>query len=256
MTWMAKGGWTVAVVALAVLLAMLVTAGLAGADVAPGNVAYDGRLVFVRLKYEMLSGLRTGVFRQDIKWAHDYPRAEQNLTKILGEISLLEVFQGPNGGNVLALDDPELHKFPFAYMSEPGFWFPTEQEVVGLREYLLKGGFVIFDDFTGSHWYNFTEQMDRVLPGARPLELDLSHPIFRSFFGIETLEMAPMYGPPPTFWGYFEDNDRRKRLIALANYDNDIGEYWEYSDTGWFPIDLTNDAYKFGVNYVIYSLTH
>ena len=256
MTWMAKGGWTVAVVAPAVLLAMLVTAGLAGADVAPGNVAYDGRLVFVRLKYEMLRGLRTGVFRQDIKWAHDYPRAEQNLTKILGEISLLEVFQGPNGGNVLALDDPELHKFPFAYMSEPGFWFPTEQEVVGLREYLLKGGFVIFDDFTGSHWYNFTEQMDRVLPGARPLELDLSHPIFRSFFEIETLEMAPMYGPPPTFWGYFEDNDRRKRLIALANYDNDIGEYWEYSDTGWFPIDLTNDAYKFGVNYVIYSLTH
>lgn len=256
MTWMAKGGWTAAVVVPAVLLAMLVTAGLAGADVAPGNVAYDGRLVFVRLKYEMLRGLQTGVFRQDIKWAHDYPRAEQNLTKILGEISLLEVFQGPNGGNVLALDDPELHKFPFAYMSEPGFWFPTEQEVVGLREYLLKGGFVIFDDFTASHWYNFTEQMDRVLPGARPLELDLSHPIFRSFFEIETLEMAPMYGPPPTFWGYFEDNDRRKRLIALANYDNDIGEYWEYSDTGWFPIDLTNEAYKFGVNYVIYSLTH
>ena len=65
-----------------------------------------------------------------------------------------------------------------------------------------------------------------------------------------------MYRPPPTFWGYFEDNDQQKRLLALANYENDIGEYWEYSDTGWFPIDLTNDAYKFGVNYVIYSLTH
>ena len=76
--------------------------------------------------------------------------------------------------------------------------------------------------------------------------------------------MEPMYGPPPTFWGYFEDNDPRGRLVALANYDNDIGEfwefagsrYWEYSDTGWYPIDLTNDAYKFGVNYVMYALTH
>ncbi len=254
--WATTRVWTVAAVATAALLAMLATAGLAGADVAPGNVPYDGRLVFVRLKYEMPRGLQTGFFRQDIKWAHDYPRAEQNLTRILDEISLLDVYQGPNGGNVLALDDPELHKFPFAYMSEPGFWRPTESEVVGLRTYLLKGGFVIFDDFTADHWYNFTEQMDRVLPGARPLELDLAHPIFRSFFEIETLEMAPMYGPPPTFWGYFEDNDPRKRLIAVANYDNDIGEYWEYSDTGWFPIDLTNDAYKFGVNYVMYSLTH
>ena len=98
--------------------------------------------------------------------------------------------------------------------------------------------------------------MERVLPGLRPMELDIAHPVFQSFFETTTLEMAPMYGPPPTFWGYFEDNDQRKRLLALANYENDIGEYWEYSDTGWFPIDLTNDAYKFGVNYVIYSLTH
>ena len=243
-------------VALSLVMALFGHVRMAEADVAPGNVAYDGRIVFVRLKYEMPRGLQPGLFGQDIKWAHDYPRAEKNLSKILEEISSLQMYQAPNGGNVLALDDPELHKFPFAYMAEPGFWVPTDDEVRGLRNYVLKGGFIVFDDFTAHHWDNFTEQMDRVLPGHRPIELDLTHPIFHSFFEIETLEMAPMYRPPPTFWGYFEDNDPRNRLVAIANYENDIGEYWEYSDTGWYPIDLTNDAYKFGVNYVIYALTH
>lgn len=238
------------------LAAVLVTAGLVGADVSPGNVAYDGRWVFVRLSYNMTRGLQTGFFRQDVKWAHDYPRAERNLTKILESISYLDPFQGPNGGNVLALDDSELYKFPFAYMAEPGFWHPSDREVEGLRNYLLKGGFVVFDDFTGVHWYNFTEQLKRVLPDVRPIQLDVSHPIFHSFFDIETLAMSPMYGPPTTFWGFFEGNDPNKRLMAIANYDNDIGEYWEYSDTGWLPIDLSNEAYKFGINYVIYALTH
>jgi len=247
---------TIAAVVTVSIMAIPLTVRLARADIEPGNVGYDGRVVFVRLKYDMPRGLQTGFFSQDIKWAHDYPRAERNLSKILSEVSELDMFQGENGGNILALDDPELNKFPFAYMAEPGYWLPTKEEVKGLRDYLMKGGFVIFDDFTASHWSNFTQQMERVIPGVRPLELDLSHPIFHSFFEIETLEMNPMYGPPPTFWGYFEDNDTRKRLMAIANYDNDIGEYWEYSDTGWFPIDLTNDAYKFGVNYVMYAMTH
>ncbi|GIT66566.1 MAG: hypothetical protein Ct9H300mP25_00380 [Acidobacteriota bacterium] len=87
------------------------------------------------------------------------------------------------------------------------------------------------------------------------MELDIAHPVFQSFFETTTLEMAPMYGPPRLL-GLFRRQRSAKRLLALANYENDIGEYWEYLDTGWFPIDLTNDAYKFGVNYVIYSLTH
>ena len=244
------------VISTLALTIILITTGLVGADVSPGNVAYDGQWVFVRLRYDMTQGLQTGFFRQDIKWAHDYPRAERNLTKILESITHLDVFQGPNGGNVLDLDDSELYKFPFAYMAEPGFWYPSDREVESFRNYLLKGGFVIFDDFTGAHWYNFTEQLKRVLPDIRPIQLDISHPIFHSFFDIETLDMSPMYGPPTTFWGFFEDNDPNKRLMVIANYDNDIGEYWEYSDTGWLPINLSNEAYKFGINYVIYALTH
>ncbi|MND06663.1 hypothetical protein D3C83_281640 [compost metagenome] len=58
------------------------------------------------------------------------------------------------------------------------------------------------------------------------------------------------------FWGIFEDNDPAKRMIAIANYNNDIGDYWEYSATGFFPVDLSNEAYKLGVNYMIYGLSH
>ena len=54
----------------------------------------------------------------------------------------------------------------------------------------------------------------------------------------------------------FEDNDPAKRLQLVANYNNDLGEYWEFSDTGWVPIDLSNEAYKFGVNYIVYGMTH
>ena len=250
----------VAAVALA-LSSLAVLAAVGGVrDVAPDNTEYDGRFVFVRLSYEMsLRGGGGGAFfgGRDLPWAHDYPRAERNLTKILDEVTHLNPFQGPNGGNVLALGDSELHKFPLAYMSEPGYWTQTDAEAESLRGYLNKGGFLIFDDFRGEHWYNFEAQLRRVLPEARLVELDIAHPVFHSFFDIKTLEMDDwMYGLPPRFYGVFEDNDPNARLMIVANYNNDIGEYWEYSDTGWLPIDLTNEAYKFGVNYVMYAMTH
>ena len=237
-------------------------------DTLPGNVEYDGRFTFVRLSYEMsLRGVIGGGSRDagagfgffgggDLPWAHDYPRAERNLTKILEEVSSLDPYQAPNGGNVFSVGAPEMHRYPFAYMSEPGFWTQTDEEAASLRSYLLKGGFLIFDDFRDDHWYNFEAQLRRVLPSARLVQLDISHPIFHAFFDIKTLDMDLMYNERPTFWGVFEDNDPSRRLMIIANYDNDIGEYWEFSDTGWYPIDLTNEAYKFGVNYVIYAMTH
>ena len=219
-----------------------------------GNTAYDGRFVFVRIRYDM--GFSGGFFRRDLPWAHDYPLAERNLSKILEAVTSLDPYLAPNGGNVMTFDDPEIYKFPFAYMSEPGYWTLNEAEARGLRAYLQKGGFLVFDDFRGDHWFNFERQLRRVLPDARLVELDVTHPIFHAFFGIETLEMHEMYGLPVRFFGVFEDNDPNRRLMMVVNYNNDIGEYWEFSDTGFYPVDLTNDSYEFGVNYVIYALTH
>ena len=61
---------------------------------------------------------------------------------------------------------------------------------------------------------------------------------------------------PPSYWGLFEQNDPNKRLMVVANVNNDLSEYWEFSDQGVFIVDLSNEAYKFGVNYVMYGLTH
>ena len=159
--------------------------------------------------------------------------------------------------HVLRLDDPMLFRYPIIYLSEPGFWNPTDEEVAALRAYLLKGGFLIFDDFGGNHWQNLAVQMNRVLPQLRWIQMTATHPVFHSFFQIESLDnLIPSYRGMPVFLGLFENNDPAKRLIAIANYNNDLQEYWEFSDYGYYPIDLANEAYKFGVNYVIYGLTH
>ena len=129
------------------------------------NVPYDGRFTFARIRYTALSDMQGFGGRGDLKWDHDYPRAERNFTKILKEITLIDPYL--DGGNILTADDPELMKYPIAYLCEPGFWTMTESEMLGLRAYLAKGGFLIIDDFAGQHWYNFEDQIRLLLPEAR-----------------------------------------------------------------------------------------
>jgi len=242
--------------ALAIVLPVLaVTAqGFRGRRRSPGrdpneNVPYDGRFTFVRVKFEPLGG------GWDLKWDHDYPRAESHFTKILAELTTVKPYL--EGSNILAFDSPELFKFPVAYVSEPGFWTMTDAEVAGLRAYVQKGGFVIFDDFAGPHWYNFERRWQQAFPGLTLVKLDRSNPLFDSFYHIESLDMDhPYYGVKAEFWGAFEDNDPSKRLVMVANYNNDIGDYMEWSDAGFLPISLSNEAYKLAVNYVLYAMTH
>jgi hypothetical protein len=224
-------------------------------EVIPSNVPYDGRYTFVRIRYDQSSnGGGFGGFRRDIKWAHDYPRGERHFTKIVGEISSIR--SRTLESNIFTLDDPELTKFPIAYLCEAGYWRPSEAEVAGLRNYLLKGGFIIFDDFASNDWENFQTQMRRVLPELRPMRLTPSDRVFDAFYHITALNYNhPYYGMPSEFWGIYENNDRDGRLLAMINYNNDVSEYWEFSDEAFFPVDQSNDAYKLGVNYLVYALT-
>jgi Domain of unknown function (DUF4159) len=218
------------------------------------NIPYDGRFTFVRVRFEPLGG-GEGWRGRDVKWDHDYHKAEWHFHRILHELTTVSTHLDES--NILTLDDPELMKFPIAYMSEPGFWTLSDKEAQGLRTYLQKGGFIIFDDFAGQHWYNFAEQMKKVLPDAQLIPLDASHPIFDSFFHIESLDFDhPYYRVKAQFLGVFEDNDPSKRMLAIANYNNDIGDYWEWSDEGFLPIALSNQAYRLGVNYVVYAMSH
>jgi Domain of unknown function (DUF4159) len=221
-------------------------------DNAPREIGFT----FVRVRY--VEGAMGGCYAAGVPgWAHDYPTSEHHFGKILTEITNVEV--NPTGTSILMLDDPELSRYPVAYLSEPGCWSMSPAEQQGLRNYLLKGGFLIVDDFVDDQWYNFEQQVHNVFPELRLMRLDTTHPIFNSFFAITKEEMAHYEHPywrryRPEFWGLFEDNDPAKRLLMIVNYNNDIGDYWEWSDSGWIPIDLSNDAYKLGVNYLVYAM--
>lgn len=212
-------------------------------------VDYDGRFTIVRLWYPYYGG-----------WSYDYPDMEQNLTLILNELTALRV--RPDGSSVLRMDDPELLKFPVAYLSEPGYWHPTDSEARGLRTYLAKGGFLIVDDFHfAEEWSVFEAAMHKVLPGSRIDRLDLSHPVFNAFFSIKSLDVPypgrlGQSGLMGEFYGIHEENDPSSRLMVAINYNMDIGDYMEHSGRGIYLVDPTNEAFKFGVNYFLYGLTH
>ena len=222
------------------------------------NYPYSDRFTFARIRFEP-PRYRRGPFYWDLdlKWNHDYPWGEANFTRILGEYTSLTLNEG--GGDIYSLNEAALFKRPFAYLCEVGYWNPSDQEAENLRAWLLKGGFLVVDDFVQSRALdNFLFQMERVLPGHTAVELDVSHPVFDSFFHIETLDFQHVGRPDlvPVYYGFFENDDPDQRLMVIANYNHDIGDYWEWSGNDYWPVDLTNEAFKLGVNYVIYGMIH
>jgi hypothetical protein len=224
------------------------------------NTKYDGRFTFVRLSYETAPG---GYWYRGLPaWSHGYPVAERNLMKIMNEVSYLGAHD--DEVNTLEVDDPELFHYPVAYIIEVSWWTMTDKQGKALRAYLDKGGFLIVDDFkqTGDFgsagWDPFEANVRRIYPKARFVDMEATHPIFHTFFEINSLDRFPQAynAGRPVFRGLFENNDPAGRLLMIVNYNTDISQYWEWSGRGLRPFDETNEAYKLGVNYVVYGLTH
>jgi hypothetical protein len=224
------------------------------------NIPYDGRFTFVRVNYQTApGGFWYGGWPA---WGHGYPLAEQNLMRIMNEVSFLSPHMDEI--NNLSFEDPELFKYPVAYVIEVGWWAMTDREGQALREYIAKGGFVIVDDFKtrgyrgDGGWDVFAASMRRAMPEARFFDMDASHPIYHTFFEINDLDVVPQayIAGRPIFRGLFEDNDPTRRLQIMVNFNTDISQFWEWSGTGLRPIADTNESYKLGVNYIIYGMTH
>jgi len=191
--------------------------------------------------------------RQGPPWSHDYPRGERHFMKILEEVTKVEV--NPEG-HIVSFEDEEVFKYPIAYLCEVGFLDLSDKEVMNMNQYLLRGGFLIVDDFRGDRELdNFKMQLRRVFPDRALEELPRNHPIFNCFYDISNLFPPPPYNEylQPVYLGMTDDQGR---LMMVVDYNNDISEYWEWSDNPYLPIELTNEAYKYGVNYVMYALTH
>jgi hypothetical protein len=215
---------------------------------------------FVRVRFgPWLPGMRLGD-RGEV-WSHDYPEAGLHFSKILTELSKLQV-SFDEDEYIFSFEDPDLFKYPFAYLCEVSFMELSDEEIKGLREYLLRGGFILVDDFrsydsryTGVNpLQNLFNQIKRALPEYEPKPLTVEHPVFNCFFSIKSLDVrSPYGGVRPEFWGV---EDKNGRLMMVINYNNDVSDYWQWSNDAFAPIEDTNTAYKFGVNYVFYALTH
>lgn len=228
------------------------------ADGGPGlavqeHLPYDGRFTFTRIRY----GSVRGGFRRPwggSAWAHDYPDADRNMQTMLNEYTAMRA--RTEGSNVFDLEDPGIFLNPILYISEPGDWGLTDEGAANLRRYLLKGGFLIFDDFEARQWDNMARQVARALPEGRWVEIDATHPIFSTFFRVDDIYVPhPLVRVTPRYMVIFEDNDPTGRIMVLANHNSDLAEYWEYAAQGYFPVDPTNDAFRLGINYIVYGLT-
>ena len=130
-------------------------------------------------------------------WSHDYPEAGIHFSKIVAELSKLQVVLDEDE-YIFSFADPNLMKYPFAYMCEVGYMQLTDEEVAGMREYLLRGGFLLVDDFGGRRNRDVSILHEKALPEFEMKPLDLSHPIFNCFFTIKSLDVRSFEEPSPS----------------------------------------------------------
>lgn len=211
--------------------------------------------VFARVQFNMnrLWILET----PEAPWHHDYPFSENLLLNMVKELTGIHTTR--ESYQIVRLDSPEIFNYPWVYISEPGYMSLTDKEIANFREYLQRGGFVICDDFRGRDLDVLRLEMRKVLPGREMFRLDVSHPVFHSFYNIPSLEMDPPYydqrflGGKPEFWGM---NDDSGRLIMVANQNNDLGEFMEALDHGEKPLKWSTLAVRLAINYLVYAMTH
>ncbi|MEP6781754.1 MAG: DUF4159 domain-containing protein [Gemmatimonadaceae bacterium] len=227
------------------------------------NIPYDGRLIIARIWYSGFYAFcaASAPYSDELSvgWAHDFPHPEENLAQMVNALSTVRAYNG--GGNIFKFDDPALLRFPIAYLTEPGGWVVSPAEAAGARNYLLKGGFLIIDDWRGPDASERTwTALKTIFPNLTPKRIPDNHVLFNSFFQIKNASTMLRnqnggYGNAE-YWGVFEDNDVNKRLMVICDVNADIKDYWVWSATGRDPIDTSNEAYKLGINYLVYALMH
>jgi hypothetical protein len=221
---------------------------------------------FVRIKYHYTTE-NTPTISQDFygePWYIDGPAAEQNLSRRLKTATAIQV-EDPI---VMTLDDPRLFTYPWIYMVEPGNLKFTDSDVAILREFLLRGGTLTFDDFHGPiEWDHMAAEMKRVFPDRQIVDFPNDHPVYSSFYRMDGYPQIAglgsfMAGRSWEKGGYvarlrtiFDDNGRPMLFI---NWNTDMGDGWEWSNAEEYPgyIKFTSLAYRMEINEIVYALTH
>jgi hypothetical protein len=268
--------------AILLLFALISGVSLAAALVLPASPGEHPEFYFTRLAYTQNGthgwGYSLGPnFRcpefgggnffpvQSTGWGMDYPGADCKFMGGVHRLTGLPVYPNPN---VLGIMDDRLFEFPYAYIVEPGGLDLTDEEIIRLREYLHRGGFIHVDDFWGlDEKENLEQQLRLVLPDRHMEALPLTHPIFHTFFDIDEVMQIPGYGnacdgcrtwerssdPEPRIYGI---SDEKGRVMVGVTYNSDLGDAWEYMDARDYPEKYSGQAYRLGINFMVYAMTH
>ena len=221
---------------------------------------------FVRVRRDRLGWSRGGA------WSTDAPDSDLNFSYRLQQMTSIRV--DPNG-RFLRLTDPDLQRYPFIYMVEPGSLSLRPDEIVALRSYLLNGGFLMLDDFWGEEeWENAESVLREVLPGLNWQELALDHPLYLCVFEITAKGQVPNvhlgiqseFDPEHRTWerpdatevhhrAWFDD---RGRMMVIATHNTDNGDGWEREGESdyYFHNFSEKISYPLGINIIFYAMTH
>jgi hypothetical protein len=263
-------------------IAALAAAGIAGVAFAdaplpfrqyPGYEYYDFELptdfrdpaewVFGRLMYPSI-GWGSGWENGGTSWTIDYPRADRHIAALVRRLSIIDARSVEQPVN---LDDgDDVFNWPWLYAVEVGQWDLTDSQAAQLREYLLRGGFLMVDDFHGSQqWTIFVESMRRVFPDRPIVDLPDDDPIFHTYWDLEDRQQIPglqyvysgrtfeVDGFDAHWRGIYDDEGR---VVVAISHNMDLGDAVEHSDTPEYPQEWSATAMRTFLNYIIYSMTH
>lgn len=199
-------------------------------------------------------------------WAIDWPDAEQHFTDGVLRYTAIDIARDSRH---IRLTDRAIFDYPWLFVQQVGRWQLSRAEIQQLREYLLRGGFMVVDDFHGpAQWDVFSEVMRQVLPEFDIVDIptgdELLHVLYeleqrtqipgrRHLYGSSSGTVVEMPHSPPRWRGIY---DQKHRLMVAINFNMDMGDSWEHADDPVYPVSMTSLGYRFGINYLIYAMTH
>jgi hypothetical protein len=218
---------------------------------------------FARLRYP--SGRFGRGRRRRGSWPTDFPKADRQFVQGVRRLTRIHARSAEQVID-LDLDDNEIFYWPWVYAVEVGHWDLTDPQCRKIREYLMRGGFLMVDDFHGTQeWEAFTASMNRIFPDRAIVEIENQDAIFHVLYDLEERIQVPgtaalsrgvtyeYDGYVPHWRGIFDD---RGRIMVAMCFDQDNGDAWEWADSPEYPEKAASQAYRIGINYIIYSMTH
>ncbi|NOZ04360.1 MAG: DUF4159 domain-containing protein [FCB group bacterium] len=216
------------------------------------TVRYAGRIIVALVFLTLLTAQEFTIARIHYGGGGDWYSDPSSLPNLLSYLNAKTPIQAAEEEARVKLTDKELYSYPYLYMTGHGNIRFTDEEIIRLREFLLRGAFLHADDNYGMD-VSFRREMKRVFPNKEFVELPPDHPLFHSFYDFPNglPKVHEHDGKPPQALGLFDGD----RLMVLYTYESDLGDGWEDEEVHHDPWEIREAALKMGVNIVFYSLT-